>query len=76
MEKYRNVSGVSNVAEYKISMGSIVVKFKDGTAYLYTADVTGAALVAEMQRRASIGKGLNTYIKTVVKDKHARRLWL
>ena len=73
MERYRNLSGNSNVVAFEIGAGSITVQFGDGMNYLYTARSTGAAQVAEMQRLARAGQGLNSYIGRVVKKAFERK---
>jgi hypothetical protein len=56
MERYKNLSGDSNVIAYEIGQGSITVQFGDGSIYLYTIQSTGAANIAEMQRLATVGQ--------------------
>lgn len=73
MERYRNLSGNSNVVAFEIGAGSITVQFGDGMNYLYTVRSTGAAQVAEMQRLARAGQGLNSYIGRVVKKAFERK---
>lgn len=73
MERYRNLSGNSNVVAFEIGAGSITVQFGDGMHYLYTVGSTGAAQIAEMQRLAKAGQGLNSYIGRVVKKAFERK---
>ncbi len=74
MEQYRNLGGDSGVAAYEIGPGSITVQFKDGAVYLYTNQSAGAASIAEMQRLARAGQGLNSYISRVVRKGYAQKM--
>lgn len=74
MERYKNVGGDSGVTAYGIGQDSITVQFKDGTAYLYNSQSTGAANIAEMQRLATAGLGLNSFIGRVVRKGYAQKL--
>lgn len=75
MTPYRNLSGDSNVVAYESTEDSIHVVFKNGTNrnYLYNSARPGAVLVVEMKRLAALGRGLNTYISSVVKSSYARK---
>lgn len=75
MERYRNLGGDSGVIAFEIGDGSITVQFKDGKHrhYLYTVASTGARDVAELQKLAQAGRGLNSYITRVVGKRYARR---
>lgn len=64
MEPYRDINGDSGIAAYEIGSDYIKVQFKDGAVYLYTAASVGSAHIAEMQRLARSGDGLNAYINT------------
>lgn len=74
MEQYGNLGGDSGIAAYEIGPGSITIWFKDGAAYLYTNQSAGAANIAEMQRLARAGQGLNSYISRVVRKGYAQKL--
>jgi len=74
MERYKNLGGKSGVAEYEIGQGSITVKFKDGAVYLYTNQSAGGANLSEMQRLATAGQGLNSFIKRFVRKGYAQKL--
>ena len=74
MEHYKNLGGDSGVVAYEIGQGSITVQFKDGSVYLYTNQSAGAASIAEMQRLAKAGQGLNSFISRVVKKGYVRKL--
>jgi len=71
IERYKNLSGNSNVFGYEIGPGKITVQFGDGSVYLYTNQSAGAASINEMHRLARVGQGLNSYIGRVVKKGYA-----
>ena len=73
MIKYQNKAGDSGVIAYEVGGDYILIKFKDGTHYLYTDIATGTKHIAEMKKLASEGKGLSTYISRYVKDRYARK---
>jgi hypothetical protein len=74
MEQYRNYGGDSGVAAYEIGQGSITVQFKGSSTYLYNNQSAGAANIAEMQRLAVAGQGLNSFILRVVRKAYAQKL--
>ena len=74
MERYKNLGGDSGVTSYEIGHESITVQFNDGAAYLYTSQSAGAANIAEMQRLAGLGQGLNSFIRRFVRKGYARKL--
>lgn len=74
MERYRNLGGDSNVYAYEIGQGSITVQFGDGSIYLYTNQSTSPRNIAEMQRLAVQGQGLNSFIGRVVRKGYARKI--
>lgn len=74
MERYANRGGDSGVTGYEIAQGQITVQFRDGAQYLYNNQIPGSAVVAEMQRLAITGEGLNSYISRVVRKNFARKL--
>ena len=74
MERYKNIGGNSSVVAFEIGEGSIVIDFSDGSRYLYTSQSAGASALAEMQRRAVAGRGLNSYVSRFVRKGYARRL--
>lgn len=74
MERYKNLGGDSAVVGYEIAAGAITVQFKDGATYLYTSQSAGAGNLAEMQRLAVVGRGLNSFISRVVRKGYARKL--
>lgn len=73
MEPYKNLSGDSGVTHYAIGLGSISVRFRDGTTYLYDAARPGVEHVERMQALARAGRGLSTYISKHVRDAYARK---
>jgi hypothetical protein len=74
MERYSNLGGDSNVTQFEIGPGSIVVEFGDGSRYLYDSMRPGAGDVAELQRLARAGQGLNSYIGRFIRKNFARKL--
>jgi hypothetical protein len=74
MRRYRDSHGDSGVAAYELTPDSITVRFVDGCVYLYDGSRPGAEHVAEMQRLAVAGVGLNTYINQFVRDCYAAKL--
>ena len=74
MRPYTDISGDSGVAAYEMGPGSIQIQFTDGGTYLYDASAPGATHVAEMQRLARSGDGLNTYINKYVRKNYAAKL--
>jgi hypothetical protein len=74
MQRYKNLSGESGVIAYELGDRSIIVRFNGGDRYLYTDQSAGADNVTEMQRLATLGSGLSTYISQVVKERYERKL--
>jgi len=74
MQRYKNLSGESGVLAYEIGARSITIRFAGGERYLYTDASAGADNIAEMQRLATLGTGLSTFISQVVKDRYERKL--
>ncbi|XDF35068.1 hypothetical protein RBH89_23120 [Paracidovorax avenae] len=73
MDRYLNRGGDSGITGYEISQSQIIVQFSDGWKYLYNSYKPGAIQVAEMQRLAVAGEGLNSYISRIVKKNYAER---
>ncbi len=75
MERYKNLSGQSNVVGFESGPGSITVQFASGTHrnYVYDANRPGPVMVAEMQKLAAAGRGLDSYISRVVKSNFSRK---
>lgn len=74
MQRYKDTDGDSGIAAYETGPGSITIRFADGGTYLYDASAPGAKHVAELQRLARRGNGLNTYINKYVRSNYAARL--
>jgi len=74
VERYKNFGGDSGVIAYELGDGSITVQFNDGSIYLYTSQSTGPGNLAEMQRLAQAGEGLNSFISRVVRKGYADKL--
>lgn len=74
MQRYKNLSGESGVLAYEIGVRSITVRFAGGARYLYTNQSAGADNIAEMQRLATLGTGLSTFISQVIRDRYERKL--
>jgi hypothetical protein len=75
MQPYKALDGDSGVVSFEIGDGWIKVEFQTGGGYLYNSSAPGALHVAEMQRLATLGDGLNTYINKYVRDAYAEKLW-
>ena len=74
MQRYKNLSGESGVVAYEIGKRSITVRFMNGDRYVYTDQSAGADNIAEMQRLATLGSGLSTFISQVIRDRYERKL--
>jgi hypothetical protein len=74
VERYKNPGGDSNVVQYELSSGAILVQFGDGSVYEYTNQSAGSGSIATMHRLAVAGRGLNTFISTTVRKKYSRKL--
>ncbi|WP_205229982.1 hypothetical protein [Azospira oryzae] len=73
MERYKNLGGNSSVVAYEIGPGEITVKFSDGWHYLYSTQSTSPLNIQEMQRLATQGLGLNSFIGRVVRKGFVRK---
>jgi hypothetical protein len=62
MQPYPDRSGNSGVVEFKNRPDFIIVRFRGGDLYVYTAERVGRDHVEEMKRLAVTGIGLSTYI--------------
>ena len=74
MQRYANLGGDSGVTHFEIGSDCITVRFSDGSEYEYTNASTGPPWIAEMQRLALEGQGLNSFISRVVKKAFSRRI--
>jgi len=67
MERYRNISGNSNISAYEIGSDYIAVKFQNtARIYRYSYAKAGRANVEHMKQLALAGHGLNSFIRRVV----------
>ena len=74
MERYKNLGGDSNVAQYQLGEASILVMFGDGSLYEYTNASAGFRAIATMHRLAVAGRGLNSFISTTVRKNYSRKI--
>lgn len=74
MKRYRDLSGDSGVSAYEIEAGAIIVRFRSGATYRYTAASAGKKKIAMMQRLAASGRRLSSFISRHVKDGYEARL--
>jgi hypothetical protein len=74
MQRYKNLSGESGVLAYEIGDRSITIRFMGGDRYIYTDQSAGADNIAEMQRLATLGSGLSTFISQVIRDRYERKI--
>jgi len=73
MDRYRNLAGDSGVVAYEIGARSIKVLFRDGAVYTYTCESSGCGNVDRMKVLARAGRGLSTFISTVVRGSYASK---
>ena len=69
MKTYKG-SQNSGVTEYEFKKDSIILKFKDGRTYLYSARRPGKIHVDEMKNFAIAGHGLTGYVNKYVRDNY------
>ena len=74
MERYKNLSGSSDVTVFEVGESSITVGFQEGSRYLYTDASAGHENIARMQQLARRGAGLATFINRIVRERYERRL--
>ncbi|RDS79195.1 hypothetical protein DWU98_18765 [Dyella monticola] len=74
MKPYRNRSGRSGVLAYAIGESYILVRFVNDGTYEYTDAKPGRMHLHNMQRLATAGIGLSTYIGRFVRGNYARKL--
>ena len=74
MTPYRNLSGDSGVVAYELRESAIVVRFRNGDAYLYSHRRPGRTDVERMKHLAVAGRGLSGYIATEVRDRYEDKL--
>lgn len=73
MKRYKNLAGDAGVTAYDIGGDSIDVQFGDEWVYKYTYESAGRSNVEHMKKLAAAGRGLSTFISTVVKDGYASK---
>jgi hypothetical protein len=73
MQDYKNIDGDSGIVAYEYGTDFISVKFSNGAVYLYTNTSAGPHNIAEMQKLADAGEGLNAFINLNVKKLYARK---
>lgn len=74
MQRYKNVSGKSDVARFAIAKDSITIRFTCHAVYRYSNQSAGPENVSKMKELALAGKGLSTFIETNVKDRYSRKV--
>jgi len=74
MKRYKNLSGNSEVAAYKIAKDSVTVGFTTCSAYIYSNQSAGNINISQMKSLALAGKGLGTFINANVKERFARKI--
>lgn len=73
MEKYHG-SKQSGISAYKNTPDGIIIKYKDGSVYLYNYIKPGEEDIEQMKILAVQGKGLATYINQNVRDNYFKKL--
>jgi hypothetical protein len=73
MIKYLNRSGNSGVDSYEIVPEGIIVKFSNGTKYLYSFIKPGKREVEKLKTLAISGKGLSSYISSHIKNNYEKK---
>ncbi|WP_296260105.1 MULTISPECIES: hypothetical protein [unclassified Pseudomonas] len=59
---------------FRLEEGSILVEFADQSRYLYNTIKPGPAAVAELQKLARAGQGLNSYINRIIRKNYFEKL--
>lgn len=73
MFKYRNIGNNSGVDSYDTGVDWFLIKFRDGSYYLYTSKSTEPEHIEYMRKLAFDGKGLNSYVDRIVGKGYAGR---
>lgn len=75
MERYKNISGNSNVVAYETGDSQIEVEFQTGPTrfYTYTYFSAGHQNIERMKLLARQGLGLNTFINQQVRKRYASK---
>ncbi len=66
MTPYENQGGSSPILAFEIGDDSIMIKFVDGSLYLFTYQSAGSSNVEQMKKYAMFGHGLNGFISRFV----------
>jgi hypothetical protein len=74
MKAYKKVNSDSGVSFYEVLEDGIIIRFNDGSTYLYTFRSAGKTAISRMKQLAASGKGLTTYINQHVKKKYEKQL--
>ena len=74
MERYRNLTGNSGVAGYRIEHDAIIVEFVEGSVLGYDSTRPGREIVEEMKKCAVAGRGLGDFIAKYARHCYASRL--
>lgn len=62
MQRYKNLTGQSNVNAFDLLDNGMIVQFNDHSQYTYQSSRVGMNNMTEMQRLAVCGQGLNSFI--------------
>lgn len=73
MITYPNLNGNSGVNAYECGGDYIKIQFNNMSQYLYTYASAGSFNIEQMKTFAQQGRGLNSFIMKVVKDKYTLR---
>ncbi len=73
MERYKNLSGKSNIHSYQLHSDSIDILFNDGWFYSYSNASAGGGNIDQMKLLATNGFGLNGFIMRHVKKLYERK---
>lgn len=73
MNAYANLSAESSVRAYEVGKDYILVRFKDGSLYLYTYASAGKANIERAKKLAYAGIGLGSWIMRVMKRLYASK---
>ena len=74
MQRYQSANQNTGVIAYQIMPDEIIIKFRDGSVYLYTTASTGKQHINQMQNLAKKGEGLTTYINQHVRENYHQKL--
>lgn len=74
MQPYGKRDGSTGVVSWEDKSNGIVLRFADGSTYLYTYATPGRDEVQAMRRLAKKGQGLTTYVSQHVGSRYAMRL--